>query len=58
MRVSMDNEAYDVREKISGEKEVVLPYHEKHGKDTVRIRFDKISGYTPCVFEIKVYDAG
>lgn len=34
--------------------EYEICYYETEGKDTVRIRFDKISKYTPCVFAIKV----
>lgn len=39
----------------SGErKEYTFSYVEQKGEDAVRIRFDKISGNTPCVFKIKV----
>lgn len=52
--VSVDNERYTVRERTNDIKEFVFEYTEKEGKDTARIRFDKISGNTPCVYTIKV----
>lgn len=53
--VSVGNERYTVCEKTNDIKEFVFEYAEKEGKDTARIRFDKISGSTPCVYTIKVY---
>ena len=40
---------------LYGKKEIVIPYTPKDDNCTVRIRFDKISGYTPLVYIIKVY---
>lgn len=43
-----------IREQVNGKKEIAVPYTSEDGSDTVRIRFDKISGHTPCVYTIMV----
>lgn len=52
--IDIDEQNYTIREKMQGKKEYSLQYHENAGKDKVRIRFNKISGYTPYIFLIKV----
>ena len=52
--ITVGEKEYWIQEKATGRKEFSLPYIEEAGKSSVRIRFDKISGYTPCVFTIKV----
>ena len=54
VRVTIGDEEHLVQEKICGRKKFVFPYAEKGGHGSVRIRFDKISGSTPCVFEIQI----
>lgn len=54
VRICIGEKAYTVCEKNAGRKEYCFPYTEENGADSVRIRFDKISGYTPCIFEMKV----
>lgn len=54
VRITVGEKEYWIREKVTGRKEFSLPYIEETGKSSVRIRFDKISGYTPRVFTIKV----
>ena len=34
--------------------ELILPFAETEGKDEVYIRFDRLTGYTPCVYSIEV----
>lgn len=54
VRVIIGEKEYEIREKICGCKELIFPYAAGEGCNGVRIRFDKISGYTPCVLVIKV----
>lgn len=54
VRITVGETEYEIREKHAVRKEFRLLYREEAGKDLVRIRFDKISGYTPCIFTIKV----
>ena len=54
VRVTIGEKEYEIRENACGRKALVLHYMPDKGCSFVRIRFDKISGYTPCVFEIKV----
>lgn len=51
--VDIGGKSYTIQEELAGTKEYCFNYEETTGRDTVRIRFDKISGYTPCVFWIK-----
>ena len=53
--VDIGGQKHTIHEQIDGTKEYCFDYEKTEGKDTVRIRFDKISGYTPCIFWIKVY---
>jgi len=54
VRVTIGEKEYEIRENVCGRKELVFHYMPDEGCSLVRVRFDKISGYTPCVFEIKV----
>lgn len=54
VRVTIGEKEYEIRENVCGRKELVFHYMPDEGCSSVRVRFDKISGYTPCVFEIKV----
>ena len=53
--ISIGNEEHIIGENVVGKKEFTFAYTETSGNDIVRIRFDKISGYTPYIYEIKVY---
>lgn len=53
--IDIGGQKHTIHETIEGSKEYVFGYYETCGGDAVRIRFDKVSGYTPCVFWIKVY---
>lgn len=54
VRVCVGAEEYVISEKKVGRKEYSFRYTEREGKSCARIRFEKISGNTPCVFTIKV----
>ena len=54
VRITIGEKDYEIREKVCGRKKLVFPYAAGVECSSVRIRFDKISGYTPCVFGIKV----
>ena len=58
VRVTIGEKEYEIREKVCGRKELIFPYTAGEGCNGVRIRFDKISGYTPCVFAIKINKEG
>lgn len=52
--VTIGEKEYEIRENVCGCKELIFPYTAGEDCSSVKIRFDKISGYTPCVFAIKV----
>ncbi len=52
MSVDIDGEKRVIRQAADGKTEVKLAYYAKN--QTARIRIDRISGYTPYVYEIKV----
>lgn len=54
VRVTIGEKEYEIREKVCGCKDLTFVYTPNEECNSVRIRFDKISGYTPCVFLIKV----
>lgn len=54
MKVTLGNEEHILSRDTQGLWEYELEYTEKQGNDSVRIRFDKISLSTPCVYTIKV----
>ncbi len=54
LQVTIDDKEYSFDEAIKGKKELILPYKEKKGKNTVRIRFDKTSADTPYIYLITV----
>ena len=54
LQVTIDEKVYTFDEAISGKKELIIPYKEKKGNSTVRIRFDKIASDTPYVYLIVV----
>lgn len=53
--IDISGQKHTIHEKINGTKVYRFNYEESAGQDSVRIRFDKISGYTPCVFWIETY---
>ena len=50
--MEIDGEKTVVSEKTDGKKEIKLRYFAK--EQFVRIRIDRISAYTPFIYEIKV----
>ena len=52
VNVTIDGTEHTVNEKADGMKEFEFTY--SGAKDAVRIRFDRFTGNTPCVHEIKV----
>lgn len=55
VRVTIGDEVYTFHETQCRTKEIEIEYTPKDGADGVRIRFDKISPATPCVYTIKIY---
>ncbi|MBQ7348803.1 MAG: hypothetical protein IJW47_02290, partial [Clostridia bacterium] len=53
MKVSIDDVEYVIKEKADGKKEFTFTLN-TGDTDAVRIRIDRISGNTPCVYQIKV----
>ena len=51
--ITVGEKEYTIQKKSDCRKEYTISYKEEVGQSTVRIRFDKISGYTPCVFTIQ-----
>lgn len=52
LSVTLDGETTVIREEIEGKKEIKIKYHAK--ERLARIRIDRISAYTPYIYEIKV----
>ena len=52
--VTVENEKFTLCSEESAVREFILEYNEKEGKDAVRVRFDKISANTPCIYTVKV----
>lgn len=54
VRVTIGEEEYEIHEQVSGRKVLTFSYTAGEDCNVVRIRFDKISGCTPCVYMIQV----
>lgn len=52
--IDIGGEKHTIHDKLDGSKEYIFGYQETSDNDRVRVRFDKVSGYTPIVFWIKV----
>ena len=52
--VTIDGEKTVIREAAEGKREFSIKFTEKHGKDRVQIRLDRISANTPFFYIIKV----
>ena len=53
MKITLGESETVIREKLDGKKTITLPYSAKED-GAVRIRFDRLSGDTPCIYTIKV----
>lgn len=54
VKITIGQKEYILREAVEDKKELEFIYGAETGDRTVRIRFDKISGHTPCVYTVKV----
>ena len=54
VKVSIGENSLEITEPIYDRREITFPYEAKEGEESVRIRFDKISGHVPCIYTIKV----
>ncbi len=54
VKITVGDKETIVKEKVDGKMVLNLPYVAEKGQSSVRIRFDKISGNTPCIYTIKV----
>ena len=54
VKVSVGENSIEITEPIYDRREITFPYEAKEGEESVRIRFDKISGHVPCIYTIKV----
>ncbi len=50
----LDGEKTIVQKETDALIEIVLPYTEKSGNERIRLRIDRITGYTPFIYQIKV----
>ena len=53
VKITVGDSEYEIREKLDGKKTITLPYT-ANKENAVRIRFDRLSGSTPCIYTIKV----
>lgn len=52
--ITIGEKEYRIQENINGRKVFSLSFTEEAGHSSVRIRFNKVSKHTPCVYIIKV----
>ena len=52
--VTIGEAKYRIQSEHSGRAVYEICFEESEGKESIRIRFDKVSNCTPCVFEIIV----
>ena len=52
VKITVGEAEFFIRETVGGKREIAIPY--TAAEDTTRIRFDKISGNTPCVYSVCV----
>ncbi len=53
-KLTVGERQYEVHERGDGKREFSFVYAEDEGRESVRIRIDRISGYTPFIYEIKI----
>ena len=54
LKVTVGDEVHSFDEAVNGKKEFVIPYEEKAGNSSVRVRFDRIDADTPYIYLIEV----
>jgi len=54
LTVTIGEKTYTIDEKADGKKEITLGFMENKGNDSIRIRFDRNSKYTPYIYNVKV----
>ena len=54
IKISFADQEIIIQEEIADNKIIEFTYNEKNGSDSVRIRFDRISPNTPCVYSVAV----
>ncbi len=52
VKITLDDKETVIKQELEGTKTIQLNYHAT--SDVVRIRFDRLTGYTPCIHSIKV----
>ncbi len=53
-KLTVGEDSVEIKEQRDGIAEFEFDFEETEGKDTVRIRLDRISGYTPYFYELKI----
>ncbi|MBQ9938570.1 MAG: hypothetical protein IJO96_03460 [Oscillospiraceae bacterium] len=53
-KLTVNGEEFEINEAFDGKKEFTFLFDEKQGKDTADIRIDRITGFTPFIYEIKI----
>jgi len=55
LKITVGDDVHEIRgEKLDGIRTLTIPYEETEGKETVRVRVDRLTGHTPCVYRIVV----
>jgi len=54
VKITVGTQDFEFHEKVKGKKELEITYVPEKDEDSVKIRFDKISPNTPCIYTIKV----
>ena len=54
LKITLGDKETVIKKDLDGAEVVKLSYDAKD-ESTVRIRFDRLTGYTPCIFSIKVF---
>lgn len=54
VKITVGTQEFEFHEKVKGKKELVITYVPEKDEDSVKIRFDKISPNTPCIYTVTV----
>ena len=55
IKITLGDKETIIKKDLDGAEVVKLSYDAKN-ESAVRIRFDRLTGYTPCIFSIKVFN--
>ncbi len=54
-KLTLGNTCYEIKESCNSKKEFIFVFEETDGADKISLRIDRLSGYTPYIYEIKCF---